>query len=784
MGVNVFYGIIYFLTGLCAGSFVGLCADRMKNGVSICWPPSHCEACGRRLGPKDLVPVVSYLYRKGRCGYCRTPLSRDLLYQELGCGLLFLLLGWGQVPGWQLFTLWGIFGTLYLIVWQDLRERAVYHCVLLALAGWIALRCFLVGGTLLEGLFGVLAGGGFLLVFHLIFPQGLGFGDVLLCSLLGAWLGPLKGFQCIVLGNLLSLGWALSRAREKKLALEKVGVPLAPFLALGAFLVHCKGVVGTLPSALDPGLLLLGLLPLEQTLSWDNLRSRWEKLVSPWPKRLLVVHWGNQALTLTETERRGEKLHLARTAQLPWPRELPALTSPEQVPAVAEWLGDQCRKRGFGAGQVSFSLSSRQVLLRRASLPQAAAKNLAEAAQWGLLQDVPWKPGTFTAAAVPVQLKSNNTAVLLQSKALNQALLDLAAALDWELVSLEAQAASWGKWLTEEPGALLLTKEGKRFVLTVLQRGIPVDSEPLALAEKEKTGAEELTKSPLWQEAQGTFQESGQQAAQQIAAYAELWRQELGLAALPLYAALGGGEPLGQELQPLLQKRGLLRPLPGLDKVTVAEAYARGEELLSQPEILCSLGAAKPCLHTRKLSLHRTAGAQPSLGRLSQKRGFTLLWGLGFCGLVFCQLLRLGTAWRLGETRRHLAALAPWEAQWQTSLSRKADLEARSQLRQKVQQKQLPWAGLLALLGSLVPADCWVTRVTQEGDGEAVQAPGVVLEGRTLEKNSVLRLVDLLQHQPGISDAQLERLEEDGAKDRTAGFRIRLQLKGGGSYAG
>ena len=316
MGVNVFYGIIYFLTGLCAGSFVGLCADRMKNGVSICWPPSHCEACGRRLGPKDLVPVVSYLYRKGRCGYCRTPLSRDLLYQELGCGLLFLLLGWGQVPGWQLFTLWGIFGTLYLIVWQDLRERAVYHCVLLALAGWIALRCFLVGGTLLEGLFGVLAGGGFLLVFHLIFPQGLGFGDVLLCSLLGAWLGPLKGFQCIVLGNLLSLGWALSRAREKKLALEKVGVPLAPFLALGAFLVHCKGVVGTLPSALDPGLLLLGLLPLEQTLSWDNLRSRWEKLVSPWPKRLLVVHWGNQALTLTETERRGEKLHLARTAQL------------------------------------------------------------------------------------------------------------------------------------------------------------------------------------------------------------------------------------------------------------------------------------------------------------------------------------------------------------------------------------------------------------------------------------------------------------------------------------
>ena len=82
MGVNVFYGIIYFLTGLCAGSFVGLCADRMKNGVSICWPPSHCEACGRRLGPKDLVPVVSYLYRKGRCGYCRTPLSRDLLYHR------------------------------------------------------------------------------------------------------------------------------------------------------------------------------------------------------------------------------------------------------------------------------------------------------------------------------------------------------------------------------------------------------------------------------------------------------------------------------------------------------------------------------------------------------------------------------------------------------------------------------------------------------------------------------------------------------------------------------
>lgn len=91
--------------GLAVGSFVNLAADRLPRRESLVRPPSHCTACGRRLNLVDLVPVLGYALRGGRCATCRTPIGISSPVVEAASGMLmlgpFLLLaGWqGVVAG-------------------------------------------------------------------------------------------------------------------------------------------------------------------------------------------------------------------------------------------------------------------------------------------------------------------------------------------------------------------------------------------------------------------------------------------------------------------------------------------------------------------------------------------------------------------------------------------------------------------------------------------------------------------------------------------------------------
>jgi leader peptidase (prepilin peptidase)/N-methyltransferase len=69
--------MIYFwlIIGAVIGSFLNVCIHRLPRGESIVFPPSHCPACGKKLSPLDLVPVISYLFLRGRCRYCGAPIT-------------------------------------------------------------------------------------------------------------------------------------------------------------------------------------------------------------------------------------------------------------------------------------------------------------------------------------------------------------------------------------------------------------------------------------------------------------------------------------------------------------------------------------------------------------------------------------------------------------------------------------------------------------------------------------------------------------------------------------
>ena len=93
------------LVAMLVGSFINLAADRLPRGESIITPRSHCRACGRVLNVLDLVPVVGYLARNGRCASCGAPIGVLSPAVEAACGasmlvaILLLGPGWGALAG-------------------------------------------------------------------------------------------------------------------------------------------------------------------------------------------------------------------------------------------------------------------------------------------------------------------------------------------------------------------------------------------------------------------------------------------------------------------------------------------------------------------------------------------------------------------------------------------------------------------------------------------------------------------------------------------------------------
>lgn len=237
--------VLVGVLGLAIGSFLNVVVWRVPRGESVVSPPSACPRCGVALRRRDNVPVVSWLLLRGRCHSCGEPISRRYPLVEAGTAAVFcgvaLRLGWS----------WGLPAYLYLaavgvaLALIDLDVRRLPNAivlpsypVVLALltlaslapgrgADWSSLLRAGVGGAVLFGFY-------FLLV--LLYPRGMGWGDVKLAGLLGmglAWLGwgslIVGGFAAFLAGGVFSL--ALLAAGK---ASRKTAIPFGPWMILGA----------------------------------------------------------------------------------------------------------------------------------------------------------------------------------------------------------------------------------------------------------------------------------------------------------------------------------------------------------------------------------------------------------------------------------------------------------------------------------------------------------------------------------------------------------------------
>ena len=206
----------FFLVGSILASFLGLVIDRFPE-QSIISPASHCDSCQTRLRPLDLIPILSQVFNRFRCRYCKAPYPVWYTLLELGLGLIFLLYSWellslGQVILITAGLTLGIYDFRHqeypLLVW------IVFHLLLIACSDWNLVMVFFLA-------LGILA--------HFIDIR-MGAGDFLFlasCALV------FSVTELLILIQFASATGILAFLLQKK----KERLPFVPFLLLAACLI-------------------------------------------------------------------------------------------------------------------------------------------------------------------------------------------------------------------------------------------------------------------------------------------------------------------------------------------------------------------------------------------------------------------------------------------------------------------------------------------------------------------------------------------------------------------
>jgi leader peptidase (prepilin peptidase) / N-methyltransferase len=287
--------VFFFLLGIIVGSFLNVCITRIPEDISIVSPGSRCPKCLTPIKPYDNVPVFAWLWLKGKCRTCGTEISTMYPLIELATGLLFVaaFLEFGTSPA----TVKWIFFTCLILVLAvtDLRVRLLPDLVnwpgfaaglffssavppnggMAWLLIWRIFKARIPASAagILDGILGA-AFGSFLLwglaagYKAVRGHEGMGFGDVKMIAMIGAFLGVRGTFLTLLVGSLLGsvIGVALvgalyaggwrselaKRASRRGLGTEQglrwaiarqYQLPLGTFLGIGALAIVYGGPV-------------------------------------------------------------------------------------------------------------------------------------------------------------------------------------------------------------------------------------------------------------------------------------------------------------------------------------------------------------------------------------------------------------------------------------------------------------------------------------------------------------------------------------------------------------
>ncbi len=262
--VYFIYSSIIFVAGLVVGSFLNVVIYRLENGEEIINDRSRCLHCKHILAWYDLIPILSFIFLKGKCRYCKKKISWQYPLVELGTGILFIMI-WNFEFGilnlesifnfqYLIAILYLLFITSFLIVifvydlkYYIIPNKVIYPAIIMALGfnlfndlisndNFQLISQFTIHNSqFVDNLFAaIIASGFFLSVVIITKGKGMGGGDVKLAFLMGLILGwPLiifSVFLAFISGSIIGTYMILTGKKKMKSM-----IPFGPFLIFGTF---------------------------------------------------------------------------------------------------------------------------------------------------------------------------------------------------------------------------------------------------------------------------------------------------------------------------------------------------------------------------------------------------------------------------------------------------------------------------------------------------------------------------------------------------------------------
>jgi len=237
---NILIVIIIFIFGMCIGSFLNVCIYRLPESKSIADPPrSICPSCKSHIRFYDNMPVLSYIWLKGRCRNCNAPISFRYPLVELMNGIVAVALLFKFGLSVESLVYFVFISSLLVITFIDLDHQIIPDIITLPGIPMGLIASFALPTiTLKASALGLLIGGGSLWfvawAYNLIAHRdGMGGGDIKLLAMMGTIIGW-KGviftiFASSVIGSCVGITMMLIKNKNMKFA-----IPFGPFLSIGA----------------------------------------------------------------------------------------------------------------------------------------------------------------------------------------------------------------------------------------------------------------------------------------------------------------------------------------------------------------------------------------------------------------------------------------------------------------------------------------------------------------------------------------------------------------------
>lgn len=228
---------LVMIFGLMIGSFLNVCIYRIPKKESIAYPPSHCTSCNTRLKAIELIPVLSFLFYRGKCRYCGSEISYRYPMVEL-LTALFITFLYMHFDLTSSFFMYSILACLLLVIafidydTQEIPDGLIIAGLLTGII-FIALNGF--KSNYINSILGLLLGGGLFLLIAAVSGGAMGGGDIKLMGVLGLWFGCKLilsvSMIAFIIGAVVSILLIVLKIKNRK-----DYIPFGPFIVISALI--------------------------------------------------------------------------------------------------------------------------------------------------------------------------------------------------------------------------------------------------------------------------------------------------------------------------------------------------------------------------------------------------------------------------------------------------------------------------------------------------------------------------------------------------------------------